>query len=148
MRRLSRARLFFLELVLDLIFFFLCVGVCLMVFAQAARFDRDGRALDHAVLLAQSTAETYRAVNGDLDALSQRLELDSSGRRYYDQDWTPTAQATFPGYYLDVVPVQTGVLSTLSVTVTRQEQMGRDTTRNTQIYQLPPIHLYSGEVTP
>lgn len=146
MRRLSRARLFFLELVLDLIFFFLCVAVCLLVFAQAARYDRDGRALDHAVLLAQSTAETYRAVDGDLDALATQLDLIQQDGAYfarYAADWTPAPQGSAPTFLLTVTAAARDGLSMGTVDVLRYAADGDPV----PVFQLP-LTLATGEVTP
>lgn len=93
MRRLTKSRLFLLELMIDLLFFCICGAVCLAVFAHAHGLSVSSGELSNAVLKAESAAEDYRAAGGDVQRVAQRLGAQADDeilQLYYDARWQPT----------------------------------------------------------
>jgi len=90
-----RSRAFFLELLLNMLIFALCAAVTMQVFAEGKLTTDEAAALTTLTLNAESLAETYKALDGDLDSLTlfhggQEVtgELTGAGALvyYYDRD--------------------------------------------------------------
>lgn len=60
MKSHSKSGLFLLELLLTILIFSVCAGVCVLVFAQSASFAAESRDLNNAVILAQNAAENLK----------------------------------------------------------------------------------------
>lgn len=123
MKRISKSRLFFLELVIDLIFFFLCAAICLTLFSRAAYMTTRSSDLGHATNLAQNAAELFRANGGNLATTAQGLHLSQDQSGYvacYDENWQPTAMDDDFSYALLLSPsTQSELPGTADVTVYR-----------------------------
>jgi hypothetical protein len=65
----STSRLLLLELVCNLFLFALCAAVCILFLVRARALSRESTDLTHAVYLAQSAAEVWRA--GDIPVHTQ-----------------------------------------------------------------------------
>lgn len=61
-RKHSSSQLFLMEFICVAAFFALCAALCLNAFVKADNLSRDGRALNQALLTAQSMAETIKAM--------------------------------------------------------------------------------------
>ncbi len=71
----KRSSLFLLELILAIGFFCIASAVCVQIFVKSYTIEQESSALNHAVHLATSAAETFR--HSDID----------SYETYYDKDW-------------------------------------------------------------
>lgn len=92
----SKSSLFLMELIIVLMFFSLCAATCMQIFANAKVKTDYSRDLTNAAFVAESVAEVYKALDGDLEATASKCdgEAVSDGviEIYYDKDWNPTAQ--------------------------------------------------------
>lgn len=92
----SKSSLFLMELIIVLMFFSLCAATCMQIFANAKVKTDYSRDLTNAAFTAESVAEVYKALDGDLEATASKCdgEAVSDGviEIYYDKDWNPTAQ--------------------------------------------------------
>lgn len=92
----SKSSLFLMELIIVLMFFSLCAATCMQIFANAKVKTDYSRDLTNAAFVAESVAEVYKAVGGDLEATASKCDgeavPDGVMKIYYDKDWNPTAQ--------------------------------------------------------
>jgi len=101
MRTRSKTSLFLMEIVLMLLFFSLSAAVCMQVFAFAQTTADYSRNLSRASFEAQSVAECYKAVAGDLEQMARILDADMQKDNTvilcYDTDWNSCTlfEATF-----------------------------------------------------
>ncbi|MCL2756743.1 MAG: hypothetical protein FWD43_01520 [Coriobacteriia bacterium] len=65
----SRSRAFFLEFVLDLVVFALCAIISMQVFFEARMTSNQSSALSHMAIEAQIIAETFKAKDGNAEAI-------------------------------------------------------------------------------
>ena len=72
----KRSGLLLIELVLSLLIFSLCAGICLRIFAFAKVIADDSHALTGAIFAATTAAEQYKASGGNIYAETR-----------YDADW-------------------------------------------------------------
>lgn len=90
MKRLNKPRLFLLELLVNLLFFSVCCAVCLALFGRSSALSRESAALSRATFAAESAAESWKAENGDLDAVAALLGgavREGAVVTCYDADW-------------------------------------------------------------
>ncbi|QIB68502.1 hypothetical protein Ami103574_03845 [Aminipila butyrica] len=74
-RKQSSAQLFLMEFICVAAFFALCAALCLNAFVKADNMSRDGRALNQALLTAQSMAETIKGMEDpSSSAIAQAAE--------------------------------------------------------------------------
>ena len=107
-----KSSLFLLELILSLFFFSLASAVCIQLFAKAHVTEKETEELNHAVPLAESAAEAYHSVLGDLDRLAVLLpdgHLNSAGdsfQIFYSKDWKPLGpfDEETPEYTMSLTP--------------------------------------------
>lgn len=140
MKRMTKSRLFFLELVLDLIFFFLCAAICVTLFARSGDLTRGSSELNAAMTLAESVAETFRAGDGDMDMLDNAFALDveqSLHRAFYDANWQPTTEEQC-AYQMDILPTGADDLMSIDIEIFCAGE-------NSSIYHLK-TSVYTGEV--
>lgn len=76
----KRSSLFLLELILAIGFFCIAAAICVQIFVKSYNIEQDSSALNHAVHLATSAAETFRKTDVD------------DYKVYYDQDWAECSQ--------------------------------------------------------
>ena len=95
MKRLSRTRLFLLELLVNLLVFCVGIAICLMTLSRAYSWSADSRAAAGAQRIAENAAMAFRAADGELCALpallSGHCESDSF-TAWFDQDWQPVRE--------------------------------------------------------
>ena len=86
MRRLTKSRLFFLELLVNILFFCVCASICVMVFSRAYTVNAESSLLSDAVQSTQKVAESYKAAHGDLAEVEEILaEGDAIVHRFDPQ---------------------------------------------------------------
>ena len=83
-----------MELIIAICFFAVTSAVCAQIFAKSHILSTRTTQLGHAVAQAESAAESFRALNGDLEALADLFPGSQlSGDTltiYYDSQWQPT----------------------------------------------------------
>ncbi|MCI9488148.1 MAG: hypothetical protein HFI64_14530 [Lachnospiraceae bacterium] len=108
-QRKHRSSLFLLELILVIFFFSLASAVCIQLFVKAHLTERETEALNRAIPLAESAAEAYHRVSGDLSGLAALFpegRLNEAGDGFlvfYDEDWHPVEEGA---YTLAIVPAE------------------------------------------
>jgi hypothetical protein len=65
--RLSGKNLLFAELIIVILFFSVASAGCVLLFAEAYSDGKQSRDLTEAVIIAQNTAELFKAANGDIE---------------------------------------------------------------------------------
>lgn len=73
MKRISSSRLFFAELMINLLFFCVSAAVCVAVLAEAGNLTEESDILNEAVCEAQNAAEIFRNRKGDLAETAEYL---------------------------------------------------------------------------
>ncbi len=107
--RRHRSSLFLLELILVIFFFSLASAVCIQLFVKAHLTEQETKALNHAIPLAESAAEAFHSVSGNLEELRSLFpeghlsEDGGSFQVFYDKDWHP-AEDGEGVYVLAIVP--------------------------------------------
>lgn len=121
----SKSGLFLLELVLGILFFSLASAVCVSLFVNARLTSTRSRDLTEAVLQAQTAAESYRSVDGDMERLCQLLDAQQQEDTlylFYDKDWQPAADPSLARYVLSIHSEDHGRLDTAQILVTKGEE--------------------------
>jgi len=88
----------FLEMIIMILIFALCAGICLQVFAGAKDMSDASRTLSAAEMLAASAAETCRAADYDAAKAAEMLgaALENHGFTLIcDQNMNPTAEGPY-----------------------------------------------------
>lgn len=88
----SRTSLFLMELLLVLLFFSIASAVCVRVFTAAKLKSEASANLTAATFAAQSAAESWKSVDGNLEATAKSLSGKASQNRLlvaYDAQWKP-----------------------------------------------------------
>ena len=109
LQRRHRSSLFLLELILVIFFFSLASAVCIQLFVKAHVIGTETEDLNHAIPLAESAAEAFHSVAGDLEQLTELFpkghvnEAGDSFQIFYDENWHPV-EAGEGVYTLAIVP--------------------------------------------
>ena len=88
----SRSSLFLMEMIIAILFFSLASAVCIQLFAKSHLLSTQTVNKNHAVIWTQNLAESYLAVEGDLDTMqdlfspSQRTD-ENTLTLYFDSQW-------------------------------------------------------------
>lgn len=88
----SRSSLFLMEMIIAILFFSLASAVCIQLFAQSHLLGRQTVNQNHAVTWTQNLADSYLAMDGDLDAVQELFvpseEIsDNTLRLSFDNNW-------------------------------------------------------------
>ena len=105
----SRAPLALMEQTVMVLVCALAAALCLRAFVLADGISRQVEATDHAVLWAESAADTLKARKGDLARAAAELGGNLDGQRWtisLDENWQETAGE--PTYTLTAQPIQSG----------------------------------------
>ncbi|MCI8549255.1 MAG: hypothetical protein HFI68_01465 [Lachnospiraceae bacterium] len=100
-QREHRSSLFLLELILVIFFFSLASAVCIQLFVKAHLTEKETKELNRAVPLAESGAEAFHSVSGNLEELVDlfpegRMSVDgNSFQIFYDADWQPSEEGIY-----------------------------------------------------
>lgn len=95
MKRLSRTRLFLLEMLVNLLVFCVGAAICLMTLSHAYSLSADSRAAAEAQRITENAAMAFRAADGQLSALPNLLSgrcEDDIFTAWYSQDWQPVRE--------------------------------------------------------
>ena len=77
-RSKSKSRLFFIEILIIIVFFSICAGVCMNLFAKAKLISVESSDLTKGVMVAQAAAEAVKAEGDSPGKAAGRLP----GRKY------------------------------------------------------------------
>jgi len=96
----SKSTLFLIEQIIVIAVFALCAAACVRILTSAYFTANDTKATSHAVLKAESAAETFKATNGDIDAIARILGGTSGTAAdgvagvavYYDSSWQVSSE--------------------------------------------------------
>lgn len=115
-----KSTFFLLELVILLLFFGVCGGICAKLFAAADRMSRESEALSQAVVLAENAAEQLKRSDAQIiESLDSPDSSEAAWRReiYYDRDGNVTDNPDEEGYLLYIEGEQSSWLLTAEVVV-------------------------------
>lgn len=91
MSKRSNSSLFLMEQIVVIIIFAVCASACVKIFVESYLTTVQAQAISHALLVAESGAETYKAVAGDIAQLAETLggERQANGEAdvYYNSEW-------------------------------------------------------------
>lgn len=83
-RNSSKSQMFLMEFICVVMFFVLCVALCINVFVKADSISKEGCQLNEALLLAQSTAESLKVMenlNHDkIVMIENRINSNTQGK--------------------------------------------------------------------
>lgn len=108
----SKAPLALMEQMIMVLVFALAAALCLRAFVLSDGMSRDNACRDDAVLLAQNTAEVYKACRGDAEAAAEILggERDQGvWSSYYGEDLSAVSERENAFYVVDVLPESSDV---------------------------------------
>jgi len=129
----SKSTLFLIEQLIVIAVFAVCAAACIRILTAAYFTANDSQATSHAVLRAESAAEVFKAVDGDLAAVARIMGADSAsgGHQsdfiviYYDSSWQLSDESTasyvlnlrsYPPQSPDDFSLVTGVLTVSKTT--------------------------------
>lgn len=95
MKRLSRTRLFLLEMLVNLLVFCVGAAICLLALSRAYSLSADSRVATQAQRITENAAMAFRSADGDLSALPNLLSgrcEDDTFTAWYSQDWQPVRE--------------------------------------------------------
>ena len=79
MKERSKSLMLLLEITVMILIFAFCAAVCLSLFASARRMSKEAEESTSAAMWAQSTAEAYKSVGGDLQRTAALIGATVSG---------------------------------------------------------------------
>ena len=117
-----------MELIIAICFFAVASAICVQLFAHAHTLSQKSKGMQMAVLNAQSVAEGFRGLDGNIEALAgiwQVSAVDDGFTAWFDDDW---ANVTYSSRFKMSVAVDSSVVpATINVNVT-------DTVLDTVLY--------------
>ena len=87
-----KSSLFLMEQLIVILIFALCAAICVKIFVSSYIIASDSKDLNHALLIAESGAECYKAAAGDMESTARILggSLQGAGAAltvFYDDKW-------------------------------------------------------------
>ena len=141
-RSKSKSRLFFIEILIIIVFFSICAGVCMNLFAKAKLISVESSDLTKGVMVAQAAAEAVKA-EGDSPELERLLGGCRDGniiRIYYDGQWQKLPRKEAAVYELAVrLTEEQGVLA-----AEIRVQKGDQEIHTQKAKAVQPYRLWSG----
>lgn len=91
-RSYAKSQLFLMEFIAVVLFFALCSSICINAFVKANNMSKESKELNHANILAQSAAESIKALEyTNIDQLEELTGLHNVEENkylgYYDEDF-------------------------------------------------------------
>ena len=126
MNRRSRSTLFLMEQLIVIAVFALCAAACVRILASSYIMTTQASDTSNAIRVAESSAECYKAVSGDLSKMvdilgGSVLSTEDTALIYYDKSWNVCDESDLQVYYLlrldneasqlDNLPLVEGVLT-------------------------------------
>lgn len=127
MNQSSKSRYFLVELLTNCLLFAVAAAICIAIFAHGNMTGKKSAALSMAVAEAQNVAESVKAAEGDLKALTALLDAEERGGVYtlrYDADWRRLPDGADAVYELRaVVDIDENNMLQADISVTDREGM-------------------------
>lgn len=144
----SRSSLFLMEMIIAILFFSLASAVCIQLFAKSHTLSKQTVNQNHAVIQAQNLAESYLALEGNLEQLTALFDTavtDSAAGKlqlYFDGDWNYTsASDAFYTAELCCHPINENGLITADIIVSElSTSMKEQDISTSEIYSLQVAH--------
>ena len=123
----SKTSLFLMELIITILFFALCSGVCMQLFVRSHVMGVQTWELNHAVEKAQGFAEAMRGTDGSLEGIlsvyPEAIEVDGSYFEvFYDSDFN-TCDYSVAEYAADVTLKPNGAIQNMSIRIIKLSDM-------------------------
>lgn len=130
----SKTSLFLMELIITILFFSICSGICMQLFVRSHLISKQTWELNKAVEKAQGFAEVMRGTDGTIEEM---LEVYPDGVRggeayfsvFYDSDFLP-CEYTEAEYAADVTLEPNGAIQNITIRIVKLSDMS-------EIYTLP-----------
>lgn len=137
----SKSALFLMELIITILFFSLASAVCIQLFAKSHLLSKQTVNENHAVIQAQNLAESFLAMEGDMEQIKALFPASATGTSddtlllLFDENWKECSVSD-ARYSASLVsyPAEEGVI-TADISVTAY---GSDT--EDSIYTLTVMH--------
>ena len=107
----SRTGLFIVELAFCILFLSIAATVCVKSIVDAYEVSKYAQVLNESVIRAQSTAELYKGLKGDIDKLKDILNAEQNDEElivYYDASWNTVGSSNYSisdkGFSLIITP--------------------------------------------
>ena len=126
----SKSGLFLMELIIAICFFAVSSAICVQLFAHAHTLSQRSKGIQMAVLNAQSVAEGFRGLEGDVEALANLWQVsanDGSFVAWFDDDWANVTHSS--RFRMAVVIDVLAVPATININIT-------DTVLETELYSV------------
>ena len=86
-----------MELIIAICFFAVASAICVQLFAHAHTLSQRSKGIQMAVLNAQSVAEGFRGLEGDMEALANMWQVtanDGNFTAWFDDNWANVAYSS------------------------------------------------------
>ena len=107
MKQRSKSTLFLIEQIIVIAVFAVCAAACVRILAASYFISQESKDLSNAVLAAQSAAESYKAVGGDLEKVARILNSPNLHGTdlvvFYNGEWIQTQEPDSAAYALRLV---------------------------------------------
>jgi len=136
-KKTSKSSLFLIELMIAVLFFALCAGVCLSMFAAAHQMSVGSSELTHALNAVQQGAECIKEDKDLITELLQGTELEENTYVvYYDSDWNIVTDQALMSYEMSIIVLEETPMLTAQIQVSKS---------GTDIYGIEVKKYYGGE---
>ena len=126
----SKSGLFLMELIIAICFFAIASAICVQLFARAHTLSQRSKGIQMAVMNAQSVAEGFRGLEGDIDALASFWRASASDGSFvvwFDDEWATVARGG--RFEMVVTSDVSAVPATISMSIT-------DTVHGAELYSM------------
>ena len=128
MSRRSGTTLFLMEQLIVVAIFAICAAACVRILTESYFMATDSRDLSNAIRVAESSAECYKAVAGDVEKAAKILGGTTTGASavvYYNGEWSVCGESEAK-YKMNLsgVPPATGSVQVLSGEVSVEKLTG------------------------
>ena len=107
----SRTGLFIVEIAFCILFLSIAATVCVKSIVDAYEVSKNAQILNESVIRAQSTAELYKGLKGDIDKLKDILNAEQNDEElivYYNASWNTVGSSNYSisdkGFSLKITP--------------------------------------------
>lgn len=138
----SKTSLFLMELIITIMFFAICSGVCVQLFVQSHVLGKETWELNRAVEKAQGFAEVMRGTDGTIESIMAQFPEavsadDSYFEVFYDVNFLPCeySEAVYVG---DVTLAPNGAIQNMDIRIVKLADMSEIYTLTATKYMIDP----------
>ncbi len=133
----SKSSLFLIELIIAVLFFALASTVCIQMFALGHTINVSNSEKEHAIMLAQSLAESYEAADGDVNAMAglfdEAIIAGDDIYMYFDDEWNSASEEAAV-YEVSLTSAEDGRFSNAEIAATNLTDDEEIYTLDTRVY--------------